>query len=510
MKTGRNDPCLCGSGKKFKHCCLAKAQTVHPGIAPLEHVSPASRPLRLPSAKEAAPAADPLWQRLRRFHDGLPVKLLRLADEVFGREALIEAWDEFSLGEDVPFDAGTPNIGLFMPWFYYHWTPDPEETAVKPGAPRDRTIVEVYLERRGRRLEEIERRSLEAALEAPFSFFEVMACQPGAGFRLRDLLCGDEHEVTERSASRAVERGDVLLAKVVRLDHLAVLDGCAPVPIPPVEKGPILELRRKIRAAGEPVSAARLRDYDLEMFAIYHEIADQLLNPPMPVLHNTDGDPLVFHKLLYDIDSPQATFDALKDLALDEREAELLGDAEYDAAGVLRKVEFAWKVRGNNMHKHWDNTIRGHIVIDGDTLRAEVNSGPRAAEFRALAEQRLADMARYRTTAIEPPEAMLAQAAAREEAPEEVPDEARELQSRPEVQAAIAGHLANHYESWPNEKLPLLDGKTPLQAVRDPDGREMVEALIVQAERDARGRFPVALDEVFARLRSRLGLPAGD
>ena len=25
MKTGRNDPCPCGSGKKYKHCCEAKA-----------------------------------------------------------------------------------------------------------------------------------------------------------------------------------------------------------------------------------------------------------------------------------------------------------------------------------------------------------------------------------------------------------------------------------------------------------------------------------------------------
>ena len=24
MSTGRNDPCPCGSGKKHKHCCLAK------------------------------------------------------------------------------------------------------------------------------------------------------------------------------------------------------------------------------------------------------------------------------------------------------------------------------------------------------------------------------------------------------------------------------------------------------------------------------------------------------
>ncbi|HNY18141.1 MAG TPA: SEC-C metal-binding domain-containing protein, partial [Treponemataceae bacterium] len=24
MKTGRNDPCPCGSGKKYKNCCLGK------------------------------------------------------------------------------------------------------------------------------------------------------------------------------------------------------------------------------------------------------------------------------------------------------------------------------------------------------------------------------------------------------------------------------------------------------------------------------------------------------
>ena len=32
MKTGRSDPCPCGSGKKFKHCCLGK--TAPPGNPP--------------------------------------------------------------------------------------------------------------------------------------------------------------------------------------------------------------------------------------------------------------------------------------------------------------------------------------------------------------------------------------------------------------------------------------------------------------------------------------------
>jgi hypothetical protein len=26
LKTGRNDPCPCGSGKKYKHCCLPKGR----------------------------------------------------------------------------------------------------------------------------------------------------------------------------------------------------------------------------------------------------------------------------------------------------------------------------------------------------------------------------------------------------------------------------------------------------------------------------------------------------
>ena len=29
---GRNDPCPCGSGKKYKHCCAAKKDRVSPAL----------------------------------------------------------------------------------------------------------------------------------------------------------------------------------------------------------------------------------------------------------------------------------------------------------------------------------------------------------------------------------------------------------------------------------------------------------------------------------------------
>ena len=40
MKTGRNEPCPCGSGKKFKKCCL---NTAKPGVrrAPMRERDPA-------------------------------------------------------------------------------------------------------------------------------------------------------------------------------------------------------------------------------------------------------------------------------------------------------------------------------------------------------------------------------------------------------------------------------------------------------------------------------------
>ena len=32
-KVRRNDPCLCGSGQKYKHCCMDKGQAAPPAVA---------------------------------------------------------------------------------------------------------------------------------------------------------------------------------------------------------------------------------------------------------------------------------------------------------------------------------------------------------------------------------------------------------------------------------------------------------------------------------------------
>jgi hypothetical protein len=55
----------------------------------------------------------------------------------------------------------------------------------------------------------------------------------------------------------------------------------------------------------------------------------------------------------------------------------------------------------------------------------------------------------------------------------------------PEVKRQIQEKVQNQAEAWVSEKIPILGGRTPMQAAGDPDGREIVESLLLDWERRA-------------------------
>jgi Protein of unknown function (DUF2384) len=79
------------------------------------------------------------------------------------------------------------------------------------------------------------------------------------------------------------------------------------------------------------------------------------------------------------------------------------------------------------------------------------------------------------------------------------------LMALPEVQAQLRGMMARHYDTWVDEKLPALQGKTPREAVRTAAGREKVEALIRDIERmgPGMGGYDPSITD---NLRERLGI----
>jgi SEC-C motif/Protein of unknown function (DUF2384) len=479
QKTGRNDPCPCGSGKKYKHCCLASGST--PTVAP-----------------------ETPWSRQRDASDRVTRDLLKLVQRDFA-DSLLGAWAEFNQTDfPVPMEDLPHEVSLFSPYLIFEWDPDrpPRRSGDKPKAG---IVARTYMQKNANRLSELELLVLEQAITRPISFYEVVRTDPGQSVVLRDLLIGEETEVEEHSASTMMRPGDLTYGQIWILPEVATLGRLAATPIPPGKKIEIVglrqQLRRKIAKQSRELSVADLIRYTEEIRTVYLDIRDGIRRPP--TLQNTDGDPLLYHTLTFQVGSAQVAFDALAPLAAgtDMTKEDLLDGAELNADGFLQSVAFDWSKKGNKMHKTWENTILGNLKISGRTLVVEVNSANRAKKVREEIEQRLGLHAKHLSTTSESPEEMIAKSkrekrnrAAQEE------EEAIPLLD-PEIMKEFNEQMQRETEAWIHRKIPALGGRTPLQAVEDPDGREIVEAMLLDWDRQnempaAPGTFRPDIDAV--------------
>lgn len=480
MKPGRNDPCPCGSRKKYKVCCLAKAEV----------------------------STDFLYDKLSDAYNRLSERMLQFAHKVLGEYGLSEAMAEFLLWpEDDQYDAeldrrADSHSAIFFPWLLFNWVWDPDDFDERSAIPIDTTIAEAFLKDPKARLDPLEKRIIEATIAKPFSFYEVIECRPNQGLRLKDVFLGEEVDVSERSGSQHARAGDIFYARVARIDAVAMLAGCGSILIPPDYKPHLIRFRPVLHENRKtPITLRDLDDYDFELREIYFGIYDRLTTPPQ--IRNTDGDPLVLHRLHYEIDSAEVAFDRLKALCVTENEKEMLADAQRDDAGRIHKIDLTWSRKGNRQIKSFENTILGQLHIDGRSLKIEVNSAKRAERIRGEVKKRLGEHAVYKTTEV------LTDNAFSSEEGDHAPDPRQEeLLKHPEVRAHLVKVLSDHWSGWVDTKIPALGGKTPRQAIKTPAGRESVEALLLGAERDA-ARFPqlpeVAVEAV-RNARRALGL----
>lgn len=435
--------------------------------------------------------------------------MLRFAESKFGEQIQV-AWQDFNMTDlPVPFDAHSHEHQIFVPYFLFHW--DPQRPHTGKGASRRGGIVTRWyeLERAGKP-SDMERLFLEQAAAQPVSFFEVLWSEAGQRIGLRDILIGTETEVIERSASRALQTGDIVYGQVWNLEAISILGCMAPICIPPRWKGEVIGLRKKLRKKITKQNRALIAE-DLVRYAdiirfTYLTIRDGLNRPPRLV--NTDGDPLVFHTLKFRIESPEKAFEGLAPLALGQSKEELLEGAEFDKDGKLRSVAFDWRKKGNAKIPSWDNTILGHLMISGRSLVAEVNSENRAIRFRAEVEKRLSASAVHQSTTAQTADEMLAKAPRRATAQAKRDDGFVEALLRdPEARSRIQETIQKQVEDWVHQKIPVLGGRTPLQAIGDPDGKEIVESLLLDWERHAdEGAYQPGIRPDFHAVRKLLNL----
>ncbi len=485
-KIGRNEPCPCGSGKKFKKCCYGRKEN-----------------------EESQEHMDPLWRSVRRAIKDLPSKLVDFSEKHYGMKLILGGWSDFnSEGETGSPPLDPFHFPVFFSWFFYNWTSDPySESYISPKELEDQTISHLYLKKEGKGLDPLAVKYIEACQRAAFSFHDILSVTPGTGFRLRDIMTGETFDVFEQSASREARPGDILFGNVVRVEHLALLDCCSTYMIPVEAKPRILQERIRIRSGFPQLTSEDLREYDFELLDLYHEFIGELRNPVPPIMMNTDNEPVILHHLTYEINSSERTFEALKALSITMTEEEMRRSGIANSNGEVVEADINWEKTGNAVHSGWESTMLGTLHIEGRTLTVQTNSDERARTIRGIIEERLSGETRLIKDEILP---------AKDLAAGKIPDTfgmkkgmqtaPLDPETRKAIQEASRKHFIEGVQQWPHRPIPLLEGKTPLEAVQTEEGREMVESLLlVYEQRSLASKMPVD-SGVFSEIRALLGL----
>lgn len=478
-KIGRNDACPCGSGQKYKRCCLDKE-------------------------KAAIVVDDENWQKIRQTEGELVYKLIDYAKHRYGLDAIHEAWEDFTVWKDISEDV--PEFeNTFIPWFLFNWIPDNTDALEAERLP-EKQIALLYFEEFPSCCDKYQRIYIQTICNRPYSFFVVLDVVPSKSLTIRDLFIGEEFTVKEKQGSQSLQRGDIVFARVMPLDGQAVMVGSGTNVIPPNCHYQFIDLREKLEKVNGPLTLEHLHEYDIELRGYYFELVEQLQHPRPPTMINTDGDLVVFAKVYFKLTcTPQEAFDQLSSLNICQSAEDILSEGKYNKHEVLKKVEFDWHKRGNKQHPEWDNTVLGNITIDGDKLTIAVNSEKRSKKIQNEVKKRLGERAIFEKATIESVEKELERQKSRPGANAKLKQENDDFQNLPEVQAMKKQMIEQHWKSWVDQPIPLLKNLTPKQAAKTPDGRVRLEALFLEFERRSKNVTDHFLRPDIEELKRKIG-----
>jgi hypothetical protein len=439
----RNDACPCGSGKKYKKCCLL--------------------------AKDEAKA---------EAREALRAPLRELEKE------LVDAIDKHAHREGLEPDTDVP----------FEFDPSQElgETLAIWHAPSGgRTLAEHFFEARGARLSPLLRAWFEAQRAAWLSIWEVTEVDRGTSITLTDLLSGEHRVVHDVKASETAEARLAILARVVEFEGNPALFGLHAGALAPLDVAPIIARWKRKFGRSKAKALERLRSWDsaYELALNWDEAVAvaALTASSMPELHNTDGDPFLFTRERFAYDPAQRPIVLAKLLAIDGSDLHhtkqgpvsvLLydGDPEFEPDASL--------------------TLLARIELGESELIVETNSLRRADDARAKLEGELGPMVRRGLREHVDPSAMLDGSGAAVAADDE---------PTPEEAEVIIEATRQHYATWPDIALPALRGKSPREAARTKAGREKVVALLKHIEL-AETRKPDAIRFDVGELYAALGI----
>lgn len=413
----RNDPCPCGSGHKYKKCCLEKDAGIQAAPKPAQGASIEDRDLPGLIKLLERFASEPLFQAHERL---ITPDCIVAFQELSRREP-----DRFQYVSSVVTEASVAQLAR------EGW---------------GRKVASRLSIAQSRYMEEMASRFLRA--------YTVLEVFPRDGLLLEDAETGETIRVVERSASKELVPMEKVAARVLRdlsqptLSHL--------FRITEVMSNRIRQGNRNVMdlQASDPREA-------LEVSLVREFVRACTLPEPRPQLVDAaTGGRMEFVRDRFSVTDPRSL------------EGWLGSSRELDAnpkeeGSFIRFQELAGGVRRSLGQVEYFE-FRGKMVL-------EVHSRSREAanDNRAWLKERAGKWLRFTSRKVENPEDKIEEAAGREDTG--LPLELEEILAPDFMEKMYRTHL---YHDWANTRIPALGNQTPRQCARIERGEAQVVELV--------------------------------
>jgi hypothetical protein len=468
-KIGRNDPCPCGSGKKYKKCCGLNAsqggfiQTPETWFPHTEHTGT-------------------FWDEYMTLIPGIALFAKKIMDfDQDGPEfkAATEDFEErFRPGEE-----GGITDSIFLSWMYFDLRFGKEFKTVSERMLSDPIV---------RGLNEPGPTYIRELSESYLTFFEIVATTaiPDA-VTVEELGTGERWTVLHVRELFEIEPvpGEVWFARRVGAPERSIFYTTPYI----FEPDTLAHFKKAVKAIekdfeknpwASSVPPDRLFAESQKEAAIFW--AEYLTLPSgsfvpdgipgnaldggeglFPELVTTDGEELLLVEVRFRIHDEAALrkrLSALRSFSYDERDD-----------------SWTWLKAQSRRYPDAPRTVLGNFRIEEKHLVAETNSRERAVKLRTKLKRHLQDLVAYEKTLYQDPFDFPERSLEEIEAKNKASDA---LNALPEIQEALKRQLEHHYfNEWPKTKIPALGGISPRQAARSKKGREKLEELIDGIER---------------------------
>jgi len=473
-KPGRNDPCHCGSGRKYKKCCLEKDEKNNGQAFINEHYKRVKKEENLTDSQVAT----------RKALDWILEK-----HENAVLNAVVHFVGSPDLGEAKKAFPGDEGGGIFSQLINEYALCDYEDENL------DATLLKLYLKEKNETLSEKEKESLLIKLDTFKTLYEVQKIVKSRGMFLKDYFSGEEFWVKENKATESVKKWDIIFARVETYpDGTRKMTGSL-VGFPREAEYELNELKNQYKEEANLFkNNQEMRLFNFRQLMtpmIFQSIIRYYSNYAknlMSRLVNKDGDKLMFCEktaTVSDYEKLDQYFENHKLLTL------TYADEKETVYGWLDEK----------------NSFVASFYLKKKKLTIETNSEKRMGTV----EEKFADIKKWTKNWKEEfknPENLAGNLG---ETDEELTMETTFLggsdkpMNKKEEEKLMAKFTRKHYDDWVDMELLALDGKTPREASNDPKSKEkLIEILKMMENKNSQDKNIPGFD--IGRIKRKLGI----